>query len=246
MPGIASAATAVAMAIVGARHLDASASAPAASCCPTTRRWSSPSSSARWTALYPGRIDLGLGRAPGTDQAAARALRRNLRGRRRPVPAGRRRADGLFRRPQTRPACAPCPATGCEVPIWILGSSLFGAQLAAMLGLPYAFASHFAPQMMMEAIERLPRAVPAVGAAGQAVRDARLQRVRRRHRRGGAAARDLAAAGVRRTAHRPADAAAAAPARAMPTSLPLQARGMLDEVLSLLGDRPPGDRARAD
>ena len=89
MPGIASAATAVVIGHVAARHQDASASAPAASCCPTIRRWSSPSSSARWPALYPGRIDLGLGRAPGTDQMTARALRRDVERRAEQFPARR-------------------------------------------------------------------------------------------------------------------------------------------------------------
>ena len=102
--------------------------------------------------LYPGRIDLGLGRAPGSDQATARALRRNLMSDADEFPN-----DVLelmdFLSPQPRQSVRAVPGTGLEVPIWILGSSLFGAQLAAMLGLPYAFASHFAPAQMMQAIE---------------------------------------------------------------------------------------------
>ena len=103
--------------------------------------------------LYPGRIDLGLGRAPGSDQVTARALRRN-------------RIDEVDQFPQDvveliqylepagpGQAVRAVPGAGLRVPIWILGSSLYGAQLAAVLGLPYAFASHFAPQQMMQAVE---------------------------------------------------------------------------------------------
>ncbi|KQT38302.1 LLM class flavin-dependent oxidoreductase [Methylophilus sp. Leaf414] len=103
--------------------------------------------------LFPKRIDLGVGRAPGSDQLTARALRRNLDS----------DADAFF--PQDvmelldyfsaepkRPVKA-IPGTGLEIPVWILGSSLFGAQLAAALGLPFAFASHFAPAYMLQAIE---------------------------------------------------------------------------------------------
>ena len=93
--------------------------------------------------LFPGRIDLGLGRAPGTDLATARALRRHL-DQARQLPAGRGRADRLLRR-RRGGAGAGGARRGTRVPVWILGSSLFGAQLAAYLGLPYAFASHFAP-----------------------------------------------------------------------------------------------------
>jgi len=101
--------------------------------------------------LYPGRIDLGLGRAPGADQATARALRRNLMSDADEFPRDVvELMDLLLDEPRQR--IRAVPGTGTKVPVWILGSSLFGAQLAAMLGLPYAFASHFAPQQMMEAI----------------------------------------------------------------------------------------------
>jgi luciferase family oxidoreductase group 1 len=101
--------------------------------------------------LYPGRIDLGLGRAPGSDQATARALRRNLMSDPDEFPRDVvELMDLLSDEPRQR--IRAVPGTGAKVPVWILGSSLFGAQLAAMLGLPYAFASHFAPQQMMEAI----------------------------------------------------------------------------------------------
>ena len=103
--------------------------------------------------LYPGRIDLGLGRAPGSDQMTARALRRNHAAADDfPRDVVELRALLRARSPRAR-RCRPCPAEASRCPLWILGSSLFGAQLAAMLGLPYAFASHFAPDALMEALE---------------------------------------------------------------------------------------------
>lgn len=103
-------------------------------------------------ALYPGRIDLGLGRAPGSDGATSRALRRNLDSDPDQFPR-----DVLelmdFMSDAPRQSIRAVPGIGAKVPVWILGSSLFGAQLAAMLGLPFAFASHFAPAAMMQAIE---------------------------------------------------------------------------------------------
>ena len=101
--------------------------------------------------LYPGRIDMGLGRAPGSDQLTARALRRNLDSDADQFPQDVvELMDFLSDEPRQRVRAVP--GTGTKVPVWILGSSLFGAQLAAMLGLPYAFASHFAPAQMMDAI----------------------------------------------------------------------------------------------
>ncbi|TWI65373.1 luciferase family oxidoreductase group 1 [Pseudoduganella lurida] len=102
-------------------------------------------------ALYPGRIDLGLGRAPGSDQTTARALRRNLGSDAEEFPQDvLELQDYMSDEPRQRVLAVP--GHGAKVPLWILGSSLFGAQLAAHLGLPFAFASHFAPQMMMQAI----------------------------------------------------------------------------------------------
>jgi len=101
--------------------------------------------------LYPGRIDLGLGRAPGSDQLTARALRRNLDTNPNQFPQDVVELMGYFSAKQ-RHAIRAVPGAGLYVPIWILGSSLFGAQVAAALGLPYAFASHFAPEQMMQAI----------------------------------------------------------------------------------------------
>lgn len=102
--------------------------------------------------LYSGRIDLGLGRAPGSDHVTARALRRNLASDADEFPQDVVELMDYFAGSTRRPVQA-VPGAGLDVPLWILGSSLFGAQLAAHLGLPYAFASHFAPQMMMQAIE---------------------------------------------------------------------------------------------
>jgi luciferase family oxidoreductase group 1 len=102
--------------------------------------------------LFPGRIDLGLGRAPGTDQATAHALRRNLTGDAYQFPDDVVELMHYFEPLQPGQQVRAIPGAGLDVPVWILGSSLFGAQLAAMLGLPYAFASHFAPAQMMDAI----------------------------------------------------------------------------------------------
>ena len=102
--------------------------------------------------LYPGRIDLGLGRAPGTDQAAVRALRRTY-GNAEEFPSDVVELLGYFEPAAANRAVRAVPGAGLDVPVWILGSSLFGASLAAMLGLPYAFASHFAPTMLGEALD---------------------------------------------------------------------------------------------
>ncbi|MBA3479133.1 MAG: LLM class flavin-dependent oxidoreductase [Lautropia sp.] len=102
--------------------------------------------------LFPGRIDLGLGRAPGSDMATARALRRNLGSDPDMFPNDVVELMHYFEPPEPGQAVQAVPGAGLDVPIWILGSSLFGSQLAAALGLPYAFASHFAPAMMMQAI----------------------------------------------------------------------------------------------
>ncbi|MBI1179923.1 MAG: MsnO8 family LLM class oxidoreductase [Alphaproteobacteria bacterium] len=103
-------------------------------------------------ALYPGRIDLGLGRAPGTDQFTARALRRNLDGSVDQFPRDVVEVMRYFQPAEDGQMVHAIPGEGLEVRVWMLGSSLYGAQLAAALGLPYAFASHFAPGQMMEAI----------------------------------------------------------------------------------------------
>ncbi len=150
MPGIASAATAVLLAHVGAgtRSIRIGAGGvmlPNHSPLVIAEQFGTLES------LYPGRIDLGLGRAPGSDMATARALRRNLASDSDEFPQ-----DVLelmdYLSPAPKQSVLAVPGKGLQVPIWILGSSLYGAQLAAMLGLPYAFASHFAPAQMMDAI----------------------------------------------------------------------------------------------
>ena len=150
MPGIASAATAVLLAHVaaGTRTIRVGAGGvmlPNHSPLVIAEQFGTLES------LYPGRIDLGLGRAPGSDMATARALRRNLTSDSDEFPQ-----DVLelmdYLSPEPKQTVLAVPGKGLQVPIWILGSSLYGAQLAAMLGLPYAFASHFAPAQMMDAI----------------------------------------------------------------------------------------------
>ena len=101
--------------------------------------------------LHPGRIDLGLGRAPGSDQQTSRALRRDPAASER-FPEDVVELQGLLGDESPLPGIRAIPGRGTNVPLYILGSSLFGAQLAAMLGLPYAFASHFAPQALHDAI----------------------------------------------------------------------------------------------
>jgi len=102
-------------------------------------------------ALFPGRIDLGVGRAPGTDQLTARALRRTLVGDIDAFPQDVIELMSYFRPAQPGQPVRAVPGAGLEVPVWILGSSLYGAQLAAALGLPFSFASHFAPADMEQA-----------------------------------------------------------------------------------------------
>ena len=102
--------------------------------------------------LYPGRIDLGLGRAPGTDGQTWRALRRSYDDAER-FPDDVMELQSLLAPAQPGQAIRAVPGMGTEVPLWILGSSTFGSQLAAALGLPYAFASHFAPDALMAALE---------------------------------------------------------------------------------------------
>ncbi|MBJ7510901.1 LLM class flavin-dependent oxidoreductase [Brevundimonas sp.] len=101
--------------------------------------------------LYPGRIDLGLGRAPGTDGATARALRRYFEGADH-FPRDVVELIQWFEPPAENQPVRAVPGAGLRVPIWLLGSSLFSAQLAGQLGLPYAFASHFAPELLLEAL----------------------------------------------------------------------------------------------
>ncbi len=102
--------------------------------------------------MHPGRIDLGLGRAPGTDQNTVRALRRSLANSDQ-FPQDVQELQAYFNEVQPGQRVQAVPAAGTHVPLWILGSSTYGAQLAAALGLPYAFASHFAPDLLMPALD---------------------------------------------------------------------------------------------
>jgi luciferase family oxidoreductase group 1 len=150
MPGIASAATAVALAYVGSQTSTIRIGAGGIML-PNHAPLIIAEQFGTLESLYPGRVDLGLGRAPGTDHAAAYAMRRNLASDADRFPQEVVELIGYFKGENGR--VRAIPGEGLDIPIWILGSSLFGAQLAAMLGLPYAFASHFAPQMMVDAIK---------------------------------------------------------------------------------------------
>jgi luciferase family oxidoreductase group 1 len=149
MPGIASAATAVALAFVASQTSTIRIGAGGIML-PNHAPLIIAEQFGTLESLFPGRIDLGLGRAPGTDQAAAYAMRRNLASGADQFPTDVVELMRYFKGENGR--VRAIPGEGLTIPIWILGSSLYGAQLAAALGLPYAFASHFAPQMMMEAI----------------------------------------------------------------------------------------------
>ena len=150
MPGIASAATAVLIAHIaaGTRTIRLGAGGimlPNHSPLQVAEQFGT------LAALHPGRIDLGVGRAPGTDQATTKALRRYFDSAER-FPQDVQELLGYFQPAQPGQAVRAVPGAGLEVPVWILGSSLFGAQLAAALGLPFAFASHFAPDAMDQAL----------------------------------------------------------------------------------------------
>ena len=104
-------------------------------------------------ALYPGRIDLGIGRAPGTDQITMRALRRTLSNPNEDFPRDVAELLSYFEPARPGQVVRAVPGEGLRVPVWLLGSSLYSAQLAAVLGLPFAFASHFAPDLLLEALK---------------------------------------------------------------------------------------------
>jgi luciferase family oxidoreductase group 1 len=150
MPGIASAATAVVIAHVAAGTREIRVGSGGIML-PNHAPLTIAEQFGTLAALHPGRIDLGLGRAPGSDQRTMLALRRD------PSSADRFPHDvvelqSYFRPAEPNQAVRAVPGEGLDVPIWLLGSSLYSAQLAAMLGLPFAFASHFAPDLMEDAI----------------------------------------------------------------------------------------------
>ncbi len=151
MPGIASAATAVAIGHVAA-GTDSIRVGAGGIMLPNHAPLVIAEQFGTLEALYPGRIDLGLGRAPGTDQTTAYALRRNLHADVNQVPTDVQELLAYFDDPDPAQKVHAIPGEGLHVPIWILGSSTFGARLAAALGLPYAFAAHFAPAELTSAL----------------------------------------------------------------------------------------------
>ena len=150
MPGIASAATAVALAHVAVATRSIRLGAGGIML-PNHAPLLIAEQFGTLAALHPGRIDLGLGRAPGSDQIAARAMRRNLAADVDQFPSDVVELMHYFRPAEPGQTLRAVPGAGEDVAVWILGSSTFGAQLAAHLGLPFAFASHFAPEQMSDA-----------------------------------------------------------------------------------------------
>jgi luciferase family oxidoreductase group 1 len=151
MPGIASAATAVVISHIGAatksiRIGSGGIMLPNHSPLVVAEQFGT------LEALYPGRVDIGLGRAPGTDMRTAAALRRNLEAGAESFPHDILELQRLLSAPEKDQSLLAVPGMNTNIPIWLLGSSIYSAHLAAALGLPYAFASHFAPDMLMEAI----------------------------------------------------------------------------------------------
>jgi luciferase family oxidoreductase group 1 len=151
MPGIASAATAVVMSYVAAGTSTIRVGAGGIML-PNHAPLVIAEQFGTLESLFPGRIDLGLGRAPGTDQITSQALRRTLNTDVDQFPNDVIELMAYFQDSIPGQKVRAVPGAGLDIPIWILGSSLFGAQLAAELGLPFAFASHFAPTQMMDAI----------------------------------------------------------------------------------------------
>jgi len=151
LPGIASAATAVALAHVAAGTQSITIGAGGIML-PNHAPLLIAEQFGTLAALHPGRVELGLGRAPGSDQTTARAMRRTLQGNGDDFPQDVVELMSYFQDVEPDQAVQAVPGAGLSVPVWILGSSTYGAQLAAILGLPFAFASHFAPAMMMDAV----------------------------------------------------------------------------------------------
>ena len=151
MPGIASAATAIAIAHVAAGTSKIRVGAGGIML-PNHAPLVIAEQFGTLESLFPGRIDLGLGRAPGSDQPTARALRRGATNSADTFPQDVQELQSYFQPAVPGQAVQAVPGAGLAIPIWLLGSSLFGAQLAAALGLPFAFASHFAPDHLDQAL----------------------------------------------------------------------------------------------
>jgi len=152
MPSIASAATSVVIAHIGA-HTSTIRLGAGGIMLPNHAPLMVAEQFGTLATLFPDRIDLGLGRAPGTDMLTARALRRDLATSAEQFPQDVMELQAYFEPTVAGQAVRAIPGEGTRVPLWILGSSLFGAQLAAALGLPFAFASHFAPDALMAALQ---------------------------------------------------------------------------------------------
>lgn len=152
LPGIASAATAVALAHIAAGTTKIRIGAGGVML-PNHAPLLIAEQFGTLAALHPGRVELGLGRAPGSDQITAQAMRRNLHASGDEFPRDVVELMQYFQPAEEGQRVVAVPGAGLDVPCWILGSSTYGAQLAAMLGLPYAFASHFAPGSMLDAMK---------------------------------------------------------------------------------------------
>ena len=179
MPSIASSATSVVIAHIGA-HTSTIRLGAGGVMLPNHSPLTIAEQFGALDAMYPHRIDLGLGRAPGSDQTTFRAMRRDPRSSD-AFPQDVLELQGYLAGESRVPGVDAIPGKGSRVPLYMLGSSLFGAQLAAALGLPYAFASHFAPDALFDAIAAYRREFRPSAAAGPALRDRRGQRDRRRH-----------------------------------------------------------------
>lgn len=151
MPGVASSATAVAIAHVG-HHTSTIRIGSGGIMLPNHAPLVIAEQFGTLEALFPGRVDLGLGRAPGTDMRTARALRRNMDSGVDSFPHDVAELRRLMDDPDGSEPILAVPGFGAKVPIWVLGSSTYGAQLAAQMGLPYAYASHFAPDLLHQAL----------------------------------------------------------------------------------------------
>lgn len=152
MPGVASAATAVAIAHVAAGTSTIRVGAGGIML-PNHAPLVVAEQFGTLASLYPNRVDLGLGRAPGTDPLTTRALRRSLRGSSDSFPADVVELIRYFNPAEPGQAVCAVPGVGLQVPVWLLGSSLFSAELAAALGLPFAFAAHFSPDLLFQALD---------------------------------------------------------------------------------------------
>ena len=231
LTGVASAATSVVIGHVAERHLADPRGGRRASCCPTTRPWSSPSSSGRWPPSSPGGSIWGSAARRAAIRRSPMRSGATSRGDVDQFPRDVLELQSYFRPAAPGQAVQAVPGAGLEVPLWILGSSTFGAQLAARLGLPFAFASHFAPAELERAVALYRADFQPSEQLDRALRHAGGQRLRRRHGRRGAPAVHLAPAGLREPAHRPSGPPAPAGGGLRRPAAP-EVRAMLDHALA--------------